>query len=161
MTKRQIPVSGAIRSIVVGTDGSATATEAVRRAADLARAEGATLHVVTAYDPTLSGSVRREMGEMPAELHWMASPGEAADVILRQAASLVVREGIDVEVHSAPGDAAEALVAVADEVGADLIVVGNKGMAGLAGFIRRSVPNRVSHRATCDVLIVNTTQSAA
>lgn len=149
-----------MRSIVVGTDGSPTATAALQRAAELAVAEGARLHVVTAYAPSMRAAHAGDVDAMPAELQWMASPGEAADMILRQAA-LAIGEGLDVEVHAGAGDPADFLMAVAEQVGAHLIVVGNKGMAGVTGYIRPSVPNRVSHRARCDVLIVNTAASAA
>ena len=59
-------------------------------------------------------------------------------------------------VHAIPGDATAAILRVAQEVNADLIVVGNKGMKG-KGRVLGSVPNTVSHKAPCSVLIVNTT----
>ena len=56
--------------------------------------------------------------------------------------------------HVASADPAEAILAVAREAGADLIVVGNKGMHRR---VLSSIPNSVSHNASCDVLIVQTT----
>jgi nucleotide-binding universal stress UspA family protein len=147
------------RSIVVGTDGSPSATTAVRRAAALARAEGARLHIVTAYDPAITAGRRKVMDSMPAELTWRASPGQEAEEVAAQAAGLVASD-VDVEAHAEPGDPATVLVTLADKVHADLLVVGNKGMHG-AGRILNSVPNKVSHRAGCDVLIVDTTGKAA
>ena len=63
-----------------------------------------------------------------------------------------------VEVHGVPGEAADAIVDVAAALGADLLVVGNRGMSGKRRFILGSVPNKVSHHAPCDILIVDTTK---
>jgi nucleotide-binding universal stress UspA family protein len=147
------------REIVVGTDGSATATVAVRRAGEIARAEGATLHIVTAFE-SFNSSEKHDFQSVPAELAWQVTPGGMADAVLARA---VVAAGDDVrtEQHAVMGDPTETLLKVADEVGADLLVVGNQGMGGVTGFVRPTVPNKISHRATCDVLIVATRQTAA
>ena len=145
------------RSIVVGTDGSPTAVQAVQRAAALARSGGATLHLVTAYNPVPDRTDAAELEALPEALRWMGSPGQAAEDLLSDATALLDEEGIEVERHARPGDPVEVLLEVADEVEADLLVVGNKGMQGAKRFVVPSVPNRVSHHAACDVLIVNTT----
>jgi nucleotide-binding universal stress UspA family protein len=160
MSARRKHTSKPDRSIVVGTDGSPSATTAVRRAAELARVDGARLHIVTAYDPSISGARRKVMNAMPEELAWKASPGQEAEDVAAQAAGIVAGDGVDVEPHAEPGDPATVLVDLAEKVHADLLVVGNKGMHG-AGRILNSVPNKVSHRASCDVLIVDTTGKAA
>ena len=140
-------------AVVVGTDGSETAGKAVARAADLAERTGGRLHVVTAFGP--------KPAEIPDELadeyNWMASAGAQAELILRQAADAVARDGLEVETHARHGDPATAIIDVASEVGAAVIVVGNKGMTGVARFLLGSVPNKVAHHAPCDVLIVRTT----
>mgnify|MGYP000418552990 CR=1 FL=1 len=143
------------KQIVVGTDGSVTADEAVRRAAEAALLSGARLHIATA----LTGPATTQT-ELPLELQWADTAGRQADEILRQAAELV-DDGVEVSLHSREGDPADVLVDLAAEVDADLIVVGNKGMRGVSGYVRPSVPNRVSHRAPCDVLIVATDKQAA
>jgi nucleotide-binding universal stress UspA family protein len=148
------------RAIVVGTDGSSTATEAVRAAGELARARAAQLHVVTAYHHDTSWSQRGEAKSLPEAQQWVASPGAGASDIALETAEAVVGKGIKIQVHARPGDPVRALIEVAEEVGADLIVVGNKGMTGLAGTLRPTVPNRISHHAPCDVLIVNTSRAA-
>jgi len=142
--------------IVVGTDGSPTATAAVRRAVQLAAVQGAILHVVTAYRPKMSRETARASVAMPDARRWLVSPGEVAERTARAAAKTAVAAGLDVEWHTKPGDAADVLVDVVDEVGADLLVIGNKGMRGAGRMVIPSVPNRISHRATCDILLVDT-----
>jgi nucleotide-binding universal stress UspA family protein len=143
--------------IVVGTDDSETAAEAVRQAAELAKLHAARLHVVTAYQPVLTSDTEAARQQLPAELQWMISPGERADALLRDIADGIRGSGVEVETHARTGDPANAIIDVAEEQGADLIVVGNKGMSGVARFLLGSVPNKVAHHAPCDVLIVRTT----
>ena len=143
--------------IVVGTDDSDTAAEAVRQATGLAKLHGARLHIVTAYQPVLTANTEAARQKLPEELRWMVSPGEQADALLRHAVERMHDSGVEIETHSRTGDAASAIIEVAEEQGADLIVVGNKGMSGVARFLLGSVPNKVAHHAPCDVLIVRTT----
>jgi nucleotide-binding universal stress UspA family protein len=144
------------KNIVVGTDGSATATKAVRRAVELAVAEGACLHIVTAYRPRMSREAKLDAEGLPDALRWQSSPGEVAERTAWSAAETAAAVGIEVECHAQPGDPADVLVEVVSEVDADLLVIGNKGMRGAGRMVIPSVPNRVSHRATCDILLVDT-----
>ena len=64
---------------------------------------------------------------------------------------------VKIRTHALPGDPADAILRVAGEMNADLIVVGNKGMRG-ASRILGSIPNHIAHKAPCSVLIVNTTE---
>jgi nucleotide-binding universal stress UspA family protein len=121
-------------SIVVGTDGSDTAKEAVRQAAELAKAVGAELLVVSAF----------------------VGASEDATPLLADAAATAAAAGVPVQTFPRPGDPADAILDVAEERDADLIVVGNKGMTGAKRFLLGSVPNRVSHHAPCSVLIIRT-----
>jgi nucleotide-binding universal stress UspA family protein len=142
--------------IVVGTDGSETADRAVAVAADMASVHGAQLHVVTAYDaalPALSQEARDALGD----LAWMASPGERAERIATAAAEQAAAAGVGVETHVQPGDPASAIIEVAEARGADLIVVGNKGLNSPARFLLGSVPSKVVHHAPCHVLVARTT----
>ena len=143
--------------IVVGTDGSDTASEAVRQAAELARIHGARLHLVSAYSPTLRARLQAERELLPEDERWMASPGEQAERILEEAAKEARAGGIAVETHSEPGDPAEVIIQLAEGLDAELIVVGNKGMTGITRFLLGSVPSKVAHHASCSVLIVRTT----
>jgi len=144
-------------SIVVGTDGSQTAQEAVRQAADLARRLDARLEIVSAYEPVSSARLREEAQQIPADLQWVVNPREDVDATLRAAAEIAKEAGVESETYARQGDPADAILDVAEERGADLIVVGNKGMAGAKRFLLGSVPNKVSHHAPCSVLIIRTT----
>jgi nucleotide-binding universal stress UspA family protein len=144
-------------SIVVGSDGSDTAREAVRQAIDLARELGAGLQVVTAYEPVPAARLREEAQQAPADVQWMVGPREDVDALLQEVAEEAAAAGVGAEVHARQGDPADAILDVAEETGADLIVVGNKGMTGAKRFLLGSVPNKVSHHAPCSVLIIRTT----
>ena len=145
-------------SIVVGTDGSQTATTAVRYAIDLARQLGARLQIVSAYEPVSDSRLRNEKVEVPKDLQWMVNPREDVLVMLQEAADEARSAGVaQVETYARQGDAADAILDVAEEQRSVLIVVGNKGMTGAKRFLLGSVPNKVSHHAPCSVLVVRTT----
>jgi nucleotide-binding universal stress UspA family protein len=145
-------------SIVVGTDGSETARIAVDRAAELSLSIGARLEIVSAYEPVPSGRLRGPQQEAPPDVEWMVNPREDVDATLRAAAEAAEGAGLDrVGTHARQGDPADAILDVAEEQHADLVVVGNKGMTGAKRFLLGSVPNKVSHHAPCSVLIVRTT----
>jgi nucleotide-binding universal stress UspA family protein len=148
---------GVFGSIVVGTDGSETAAEAVRQATDLAARLGAKIELVSAYEPISETRLRQEAREVPGDIQWSVNPREDVDATLRDAAEEIEGAGVQVEVYARQGDPADAILDVAEEQGADLIVVGNKGMTGAKRFLLGSVPNKVSHHAPCSVLIIRTT----
>jgi len=143
-------------SIVVGTDGSETAGEAVRQAIELAGAVGARLQIVSAYEPVADSRLREEAQQVPDDLQWMVNPREDVEATLNQAKERAAEAGVDVETFARQGDPADAILDVAEEKGSDLIVVGNKGMTGAKRFLLGSVPNKVSHHAPCSVLIIRT-----
>ena len=144
-------------SIVVGTDGSDTATEAVRQAVSLAAAVGGAIDLVSAYEPIPAQRLRDERRDAPEDLQWAINPREDVDDTLETAAALAREAGVEVNTFARQGDPADAILDVAEERGADLIVVGNKGMTGAKRFLLGSVPNKVSHHAPCSVLIIRTT----
>jgi nucleotide-binding universal stress UspA family protein len=145
-------------SILVGTDGSETAHTAVRRAIDLAASLGARLQIVSAYEPVSDQRLRGEEVNVPADLQWMINPHDDVIALLKKAEAQARDAGVaTVETFARQGDAADAIVDVAEEQHSDLIVVGNKGMTGAKRFLLGSVPNKVSHHAPCSVLIVRTT----
>ena len=143
--------------IVVGTDGSNTAAEAVRHATELAKATGASLEIVSAFEPVPAERLRSESSEVPGDVAHAVGPTEDVNVVLEGAAGPARSEGVEVQTHAREGDPADALLDVAEETKADLIVVGNKGMTGAKRFLLGSVPNKVSHHAPTGVYIVRTT----
>jgi nucleotide-binding universal stress UspA family protein len=145
-------------SIVVGTDGSDTARTAVQQAVALARQTGARLQIVSAYEPVSDQRLRNQQIEVPKDLEWMVNPRGDVLEMLEAAREEASRAGVEkVETFARQGDAADAILDIAEEQRADLIVVGNKGMTGAKRFLLGSVPNKVSHHAPCSVLIVRTT----
>jgi nucleotide-binding universal stress UspA family protein len=145
------------RSIVVGTDGSDTAQKAVDAAVELARLSGAQLEIVSAYEPVSRARLRDEKRQVPADLQWMVNPREEVDATLAYAAERVAESGVEPRTYAREGDPADAILDVAEELGSDLIVVGNKGMTGAKRFLLGSVPNKVTHHAPCSVMIIRTT----
>lgn len=145
-------------SLLVGTDGSETAKTAVRHAIDLARELGARLLIVSAYEPVSNLRLREERLGLPQDAQWMTGPREDVLAMLEEAAGEARSVGLEaVETFARQGDAADAIIDVAEEQHCDLIVVGNRGMTGAKRFLLGSVPNKVSHHAPCSVLIVRTT----
>ena len=138
-----------ISTIAVGTDGSATASEAVRMAADLARQLDAKLVLLSAF----KDSGRPASGES-VELQWASSDAARVREFLNRAEGDLREEGIDCATRVDEGDPADVLVRLAAECGADLLVIGNKG---LQRRVLGSVPNSVAHKAPCSVLVVKTT----
>jgi nucleotide-binding universal stress UspA family protein len=135
-------------TVVVGADQSATAAEAVRQAIELVKLTGGQLHIVSAYRPQqFSASGGEEL---------QISSGDLAESVLADHASRARAAGIEAHTYARSGDAAEAICDVAEEIGADLVVVGNKGMIGVRRVLG-SVPNSVAHHAPCSVLIADTT----
>jgi nucleotide-binding universal stress UspA family protein len=150
---RQADVGHVYESIVVGTDGSETAKRAVAHATRLARALGANVHLVSAYEP-LRGARIVGAPEGAAQV-WDIKPDAAVQAVVEEAGAVARMSGVEVALHTVTGDPADALLEVAKRENADLIVVGNRGMHGMTRVLG-SVPNKVSHRASCSVLIVST-----
>jgi nucleotide-binding universal stress UspA family protein len=140
------------REIVAGTDGSETAQAAVRHAGELAKLCGARLHLVSAYEPLTGVKLPEEAG---AEA-WQLGPTAEVDALLGRTSAGLRATGVEVESYARKGDPADAIIEVAEEQGADLVVVGSKGMRGTKRFLLGSVPNKVSHHAPCTVAIVRT-----
>jgi nucleotide-binding universal stress UspA family protein len=139
-------------TVVVGTDGSPRAEKAVQEALDLAKSEGARVHLVAAFSAT--------------ERHWeqiqssarsdRLSLADVAEHVLARCAKKAEEQGIQVDYEAHEGDPAEVIIEVAERQNADLIVVGNKGMTGTRRFFLGSVPNKVLHHAPCGVMVVRT-----
>jgi nucleotide-binding universal stress UspA family protein len=144
--------------IVVGTDGSETAHVAVQTAVRLAQAVGGEVAIVSAYAPVSEARQQVEAQDAPEDVQWRFSASEKADAVLESAAAEAQVAGVTAAKYAREGDATSAILAVADERNADLIVVGNRGMTGVKRFLLGSVPNKISHHAGCSVLIVRTSE---
>jgi nucleotide-binding universal stress UspA family protein len=146
-----------IESILVGTDGSGTAAVAVDHAIEMARALSARLQVVSAYEPIPEAHLQVARMQIPSAAEWTVNPREEVLELLASAERDARAAGVRrIETFARVGDAADAILDVAEEQRSDLIVVGNKGMTGATRFLLGSVPNKVSHHAPCSVLIVRT-----
>lgn len=147
----------AYRTVLVGTDGSASSFRAVSAAASLAAATGATLVLACAYLP-MRESERVAAADRLGELAYKVTGSTPADDALRAAREHAVAAGAtEVVLTADQGDAVDVLIAAAARHRADLLVVGNRGLNSLAGRLLGSVPSAVTHRAACDVLVVHTT----
>jgi nucleotide-binding universal stress UspA family protein len=120
------------RRILVATDGSETAARAVDRAVEVAEALGSTLTVFS------------------------VGPPDRASLVVAREAARHAGAGVEIHTETAAGDPASVLVDRAERGDLDLLVLGNKGMAGASRFLLGSVPNKVSHHAPVAVLIVHT-----
>jgi nucleotide-binding universal stress UspA family protein len=141
-----------VSTVAVGTDGSSTASEAVGMAGDLARRFGAKLVLLSAFRDA-GGATQRATGSS-VELEWAVSSSARVREILARTEDHLRREGIDCTTRVGEGDPADVLVELATECGADLLVIGNKGMHRR---VLGSVPKTVTHKAPCSVLVVKTT----
>jgi len=121
------------KKILVGTDGSKTASKAVDRAVDLAKTVGASVTIIT------------------------AGRGDGAQAVVDREAKRHAKSGVKIDTTVVEGDPSSALVDTAEAGGYDLLVVGNKGMTGASRFFLGSVPNKVSHHIDKSMLIVKTT----
>ena len=128
------------RTIVAGTDGSATAAKAIRHAGALTRQFGSTLYLVRAY---------RIGNHDDAERH------EDVERDLHHDVLALAAEGVAAEAYARVGAATDVILDVARWKEADLIVMGNRSMHG-ARRLLGSVSNTVSHHAPCNVLLVPT-----
>jgi nucleotide-binding universal stress UspA family protein len=138
--------------IVVGTDGSESATAAVLEAIELANAFSETLHIVSAYRPVpVAGK------DLPPEFAESVNSRSQVDAILENVSSRAKQAGVKTETHAVTGDAANAIIALAEEIDAGLIVVGNKGLGSMKRFLLGNVPSKVVHHAPCSTFVVHTT----
>jgi nucleotide-binding universal stress UspA family protein len=137
--------------IAVGTDGSATAAAAVKAAVEMARHFDAELALISAFP---GPGLLQDGGGASDEVQWASSPAARTREILSRAEDEVRREGIKCRTLVDEGNPADVLVRLAAECGADLLIIGNKGMKRR---VLGSVPNTVTHQAPCAVLVVKTT----
>jgi nucleotide-binding universal stress UspA family protein len=140
-------------TVVVGYDGSGDADRAVEAAADQVAPDG-TVHVVTAFHPEPDNRLVEHLRQLPEEFRYVYDE-DAVEKQRQQAALAMLQErGVDCEGHVVPDDPAVAILDVAQREGADLVVVGSRGLGGMKRFLRGSVSARVAAHAPMSVLIV-------
>lgn len=143
-------------TIVVGTDGSGPAHEAVKAAGEFAqRYDIDTVHVVAGYQPTSSGEMMSLAHDLPDEFVDVMTVDAPGRNIVDEAKRKLEAMHLDVVGHPMPASGADAILEVADAVGADLIVVGSRGHGVGRRLLRGSVSTKIAHHAECDVLIVH------
>ena len=148
-------------TVLCGTDGSESSFRAVDRAAAVARDAGAALILACAYRPMSAREVQDAQDALGGESYKVSGSTPAEDV-LRDAADRAKQVGAtQVEILAVEGDPVDELINIVKKRDADLVVVGNRGLNSLAGRLLGSVPANISHRASCDVLIVSTTGRGA
>jgi nucleotide-binding universal stress UspA family protein len=138
-----------ISTVAVGTDGTETAAEALRMASEVARRFDAKIVLLSAFDESKSGNAARDR-----EDQWSFSSAARLREQLARSEEDLKRSGLEASVMIGEGDPGEVLVRLAEDCSADVIVVGNKGMQRR---VLGSVPNTVTHKAPCSVIVVKTT----
>lgn len=146
---------GGYKTVVVGTDGSDSSFRAVDRAGQLAAGTDAKVIVATAYLPTPEDT--RAADTLKDEGYKMVGNAPIYEILRDAAERARVAGAANVEERAIEGAPVEALVDLANQVGADLLVVGNVGLNTIAGRLLGSVPANVARKSTSDVLIVHTT----
>ncbi len=142
-----------VETIAVGTDGSETAAKAVDFAIDMAEKYGSRLVVISSYAPVPEDRLAKEQRDAPQEIVWSINPMEDVEATIKHVEERARERGVKTFAEARQGDPAEVICSVAAEQGADVLVVGSKGMHRR---VLGSVPNTVSHRAPCSVVIVKT-----
>lgn len=137
--------------VVVGADDSITARRASEVATEVSQISGGVLHIVTAF-----GSKLYDEGLRPDEFAHINSECEV-DALLQELSFIAKRRGVEPVLHGVKGPAADVIIEKAEELGADLVVVGNRGMKGVHRVLG-SVPNSVAHGANCSVAIIDTSE---
>lgn len=145
---------GGYRTVVVGTDGSASSLRAVERAGALASGPDAKLIVASAYLPDAEDS--RAADVLKDEGYKVAGNAPIYDILHEARERAKAAGATNIEEKAIVGAPVDALVDLAEEVGADLLVVGNVGLNTIAGRLLGSVPANVARRSKSDVLIVHT-----
>ena len=145
---------GGYTTVVVGTDGSDSSLRAVDRAGQLASGPDAKVIVASAFLPAPEDTRAADL--LKGEGYKIAGTAPVYD-LLRDARDRAKAAGaVNIEERAIEGAPVDALLALVDEVGADLLVIGNVGLNTIAGRLLGSVPANVARRSKTDVLIVHT-----
>ena len=140
-------------TIVVGTDGSSGAEEAVRAAATIA-APDAAIHVVTAYEPLTPRQMQELTRQLPDEFQPILTADLGVGARLDEARAILDGLAVEAECYAVKDDPTDAILDVVDRVGADLVVVGSRGEGSVKRAVHGSVSTKILHHAPCSVLVV-------
>lgn len=164
---------GGYDKILIGTDGSATAMRAVEMAAAVAKPLGATVTIVTVYEPLSERELEqlragaskdaisawgadKTQRETPPDFQWRIAGAAQAEDILDRASERAVKHGVEPDMRALEGAPANTLLDLVEQEGFDLIAVGSVGMTGPQRFMLGNVPHRLSHHTPTDILILHT-----
>jgi len=148
----------AYRTVLVGTDGSDSSLIAVDRAANLAATGGGQLVIACAYFPATPREVKRASDALRDEAYQVVGSARAEDSLQTAHDRAKAAGAQDIATKAVSGAPVDTLLALVDEVKADLLVIGNRGLNSLTGRLLGSVPSDAARKAECDVLIVHTVQ---
>ena len=140
-----------LSTVAVGTDGSATASKAVEAAAEIAQRFDAKLVLLSVFQKSPQPVA---LGGQSIELQWASSADARVREMLHRTEQDLLDRKIECTTMIDEGDPADVLTRLAEECGADLLVIGNQGMHRR---VLGSVPNSVTHKASCSVYVVKTT----
>ncbi len=142
-------------TIVVGTDGSPDAEDALRAAAEFARLNPDTkVHVVSAFRPISPAELRSITDSLPEEFKPLMHGTMQVDSTMDDARSLMKLAGVEADYHEVIGHPTDAIIEAAEDYDADLIVVGSRGEGATKRLLHGSVSTNVLHHAPCAVLVV-------
>lgn len=141
------------KTIVVGFDGSADARRALDAAIDHVADDGV-VHVVTAFSPATRAEFARVVAQLPDEFRHLDLEATPRGY-LRDAERVLESHGVRHVEHFVEGHPAGAILDLADDVGADLIVVGTRGLGRIERFVRGSVSARIANHAQTSLMMVH------
>jgi nucleotide-binding universal stress UspA family protein len=146
------------RTVLVGTDGSDSSLLAVDRAASIVAAGGGQLVIACAYFPASPREVKRASDALRDEAYQVMGSAPAEDSLQTAHDRAKAAGAEDIVTRAVSGAPVDTLLELVEEVKAELLVVGNRGLNSLTGRLLGSVPSDAARKAVCDVLIVHTVQ---
>jgi len=143
-----------VNTIVVGYDGSDCSQRAIDAAVSVMN-EGGIVHVVSAYDAPSARKIKDAYASVPEEFTASVDLMSGARGTLEAAAKGLVDQGYAVVEHFIDDDPASAILNVADEVKADMVVVGSRGLGRASQVVRGSVSTKIAHHAHVDFMVIH------
>ncbi|MFC4605301.1 universal stress protein [Rhodococcus kronopolitis] len=146
----------AYRTIVVGTDGSDSSLKAVEKAAALAKDAGAQLVLACAYYPSDPKDIEVASDTLREDAYQITGSAPTYDILRTAREHAQAKGATDIVERAIVGAPVDSLLTLIEEVSADLLVIGNRGLNTLTGRLLGSVPSDAARKSTTDVLIVHT-----